>query len=164
MNRAQRRERDRRHVFALLEIRRVRAGAGEDDRVALGEREGRVVPATAQVVAGVVVRSAAEPARDRVAVATVLEHDEGLFEVGLVIVGAEERRAPVVHAVHEHVVEHDPSVTTDDAPVVDDPLVLVADDLVALRGGGRRPAGHAAAHEERSGEPRVDQSREEADA
>ena len=40
----------------------------------------------------------------------VLEDDEGLLEVGLVVVGTEERGAPVVHAVEEQVVEDDPAI------------------------------------------------------
>ena len=67
--------------------------------MAIGEREGRIVPATAQVVAGVVVGRAPEPARDGLTAIDVLEHDERLLEVGLVVVGTKERGAPVVHAV-----------------------------------------------------------------
>ena len=69
----------------------MRAGAGEDHRMAVRERQGRIVPAATQVIARVVVRGAADPARDRRTVVTVFEDDERLLEVGLVVVRPEER-------------------------------------------------------------------------
>ena len=141
VDRPQRGQRHLRHVLALLEVRRVRPGAGEDDRVVVLDVEGRVVPAAAQVVADVVVGGAAEPARDRAAAVDVLEHDERLLQVRLVVVRAEERRAPVVHGVDVQVLEHDPAVAADDPAVVDDPRILGSDRLVALRRRGRRPTG-----------------------
>ena len=107
-----------------------------------GERQGRVVPAAPQVVARVVVRRAAEPARDgRRRRPAVLEDDERLLEVGLVVVRAEERRAPVVHAVDEQVVEDDPAVLPHDPAVVDDPLVVLADRRVAWAAAAAVPPG-----------------------
>ena len=40
--------------------------------------------------------------------------DERLLEVGLVVIGPEERRAPVVHPVEVQVVEDDPAALADD--------------------------------------------------
>ena len=103
------RQRSGRHVLAGLEVGRVRARAGVDDRVVADLDQVRVVPAPAELVAGVVVRGAGEPDRPRT-VRGVLEEDERLLQVRLVVVRAGERRAPVVHEVEVHVVEDDPAV------------------------------------------------------
>ena len=102
-------ERQQHDVLAALEVGRVRAGARVDDRMAVDGLHPRVVPAAPQVVALLVVRRGAEPGRSQLAVVERLEDDEALLEVGLVVVGALEGRAPVVHRVEEHVVEDDPA-------------------------------------------------------
>src|SRR5207342_1797965 len=58
-------QRDRGDVFAGLEVRGVRACAGMDDRMVSLEPDVRIVPASPQIVARVVVRGAAEPDRPR---------------------------------------------------------------------------------------------------
>ena len=55
------RERQPHDVLAALEVRRVRAGARVDDRVAVHGLEARVVPSPAEVVALLVVGRGAEP-------------------------------------------------------------------------------------------------------
>ena len=107
-----------REVVAALEVGRVRPAAGVDDRVRPVLVQRRVVPAAPQVVADVVVGRAGDPDRDG-ALGRVVEEDEELLPVRLVVVGAGERRAPVVHRVEEHVVEDDPAVPPQDAGVVD---------------------------------------------
>ena len=87
----------------------MRAGARVHDRVAVPGVEPRVVPAPAEVVALLVVGGGAEPGGLGPPVLELLEDDEALLPVGLVVVGAVERRAPVVHRVQEHVVEDDPA-------------------------------------------------------
>ena len=129
--------------------------------MAFGEGQRRVVPASSQVVAVVVMRGTAEPARDGRPAVDVLEDHVRLFEVGLVVVRPEERRSPVVHAVDEEVLQHDPPVAPDHPPVVDDALILVADAFVPLRRGRRRPAGDAAAEQQGRVEPGIDQAGEE---
>ena len=121
------RERQQHDVLAALEIGRVRPRARVDDRMVVDGLETRVVPAAAQVVALLVVGCRAEPGRLHRAVLELLEHDEALLEVGFVIVGAVECRAPVVHRVEEHVVEDHPATLADDPAVVDDPRVTLAD-------------------------------------
>ena len=108
----QRRERHGRDVLAPLEVRRVRAGPGEDHRMAVRRRSASGRPSAA---AGRRRRSRGRRSRPSAASASAsvgrrLEDDIRLLEVGLVVVRAEERRAPVVHGVHEHVVEDDPAV------------------------------------------------------
>ena len=94
---------------------------GIDDGMVVDGLEARVVPASAQVVALLVVGGRAEPGRQHRAVLELLEHDEALLEVRLVVVGAIERRPPVVHRVEEHVVQDHPAAFADDPAVVDDP-------------------------------------------
>ena len=95
-------------VFAALEVRGMRASTSVDDRVVADLHEGRVVPATPQLVPGVVVRRSRDPDRSR-PIGSVLEVDEDLFPVGLVVVGAIERGAVVVHEVEVEVVKADPA-------------------------------------------------------
>ena len=133
--------------------------------MAVDEREGGVVPAPPEVVADIVVGRATDPARHRVGIGRArLEHDHRLFEVGLVVIRAEERRAPVVHRVHEHVVQDDPAVAPLDTTVVDHPRIDLADRLVLLRRDRRSPARDAAADKERGGEAGIDQASEQAHA
>jgi len=115
----------------------------------------------------VVVGGATDPAGDRLRptpLGRFLENHEDLFEIRLVVVGAEERRTPVVHRVDEQVVEHDPSVAPDDPAVVDDPRIAFADPAVPLGSGGRRAAGDAASDEQRRVETGIDEPGEQADA
>ena len=142
----------------------MRAGARVDDRVAVDGLEPRVVPAAAQVVALLVVGGRAEPGRLASSPSSsCLEDDEALLQVRLVVVGAVERRAPVVHRVEEHVVEDDPAALADDPAVVDDPRVASPDRVVAHRGRGGRAARDAAAQQQRGDQPGVDEPGGEAD-
>ena len=134
------RERQQHDVLAALEVGRVRPGARVDDRMAILDLHPRVVPSAAKVIALLVMGRSAEPGGLHRAVVERLEDDEALLEVRLVIVGAVERGAPVVHRVEEHVVEDDPAPLADDPTVVDDPWVAGRDRVVALRRGGRRAA------------------------
>ena len=119
----------------------------------------RVVPASAEVVALLVVGGGAEPGRLHRAVVERLEDDEALLEVGLVIVGALERRPPVVHRVEEHVVQDDPAALANDPAVVDDPRVARRIVVVALRRGGGRAARDAAPQQQRGDEAGIDEPR-----
>ena len=84
-------------------------------------------------------------------------------QVRLVVVGALERRAPVVHRVEEQVVEHDPAALAHDPAVVDDPRVACRIDVVALRRRGGRAARDAAAQQQRGDQPGVDEPGGQAD-
>ena len=99
--------------------------------MAVDDLEPRVVPSTPEVVTLLVVGSGAEPGRPDLTVVERLADDEALLPVGLVIVGALERRAPVVHRVQEHVVEDDPSAFADHPAVVHDAGIAAADPLEA---------------------------------
>ena len=156
-------ERQPHDVLAALEVGRVRAGARVDDRVAVLRVEPRVVPAPAEVVALLVVGGGAEPGRLRGLVLELLEDDEALLPVRLVVVGAVERRAPVVHRVEEQVVEDDPALGPDDAAVVRDTRVALADRAIPPVGRGGGAAGDAPAQQERRHEPRVDEPRRQPD-
>ena len=114
----------------------MRAGARVHDRMLAILLEARVVPSPAQVVALLVVRGRAEPGGLGVAVRQGLEDDEALLPVGLVVVGAIERRAPVVHRIEEQVVEDDPRAFPADPGVVDHP---------GIAGSGSRRSGRTAA-------------------
>ncbi len=119
----------------------------------------RVVPAPPKVVALLVVRRRAEPGGSHRSVVERLEDHEALLEVGLVVVGALEGGAPVVHGVEEHVVQDDPAALADDPTVVDDPRVASLDLVVAFRGRSCGTAGHAAAQQQRRDESGVDEPR-----
>ncbi len=157
------RERQQHDVLAALEVGRMRAGARVDDRMPVDRLHPRVVPAPPQVVALLVVGGGAEPGRAQLAVVERLAHDEALLEVRLVVVGALERGAPVVHRVEEHVVEDDPRAFADDAAVIDDPRVLLADPVVLVGGGGGRAARHPATQQQRGDQPGVHEARRQAD-
>jgi hypothetical protein len=158
------RERQQHDVFAALEVRRMRAGARVDDRMAVDGLHPWVVPAAAQVVALLVVGRGAEPRRPEVVALHGLEHDEALLPVRLVVVGTLERRAPVVHRVEEQVVEDHPAAFADDATVVGDRRIVGGDRVVLDRRCGRRPTGHAPPEEQRRDEAGVHQPGGESDA
>ncbi len=141
----------------------MRAGAGEQHRVVALLDQGRVVPATAELVADVVVRGGRDPDRPR-RVGPILEVDEDLLPVRLVVVRAVERRAIVVHEVEVEVVEHDPAVAPDDPPVIDQPWIDGLGRLVLHLGGGGRAAWHGATQQQRGVEPRVDEPSEQSHA
>ena len=63
-----------------------------------------------------VVRRGREPGGPRRAAGQLLEDDERLLPVRLVVVGAVERRAPVVHRVEEQVLEEDPAAARETRP------------------------------------------------
>src|SRR4051794_36630357 len=90
--------------------------------VAADEREIRVVPAPPQVVAGFLMRRTDHPTRRRQAVrappACAVDIPRDLFPVGLVLVPPAERRPPVVEAVEEPVLTHDPRVIAQHPAVV----------------------------------------------
>ena len=158
------RQREPHDVLALLHVRGVRPGARVDDDVLALRLELRVVPPAPQVRALLVVRGGGEPDRLHVAVRQLLQDDEGLLPVRLVVVGAVEGRAPVVHRVEEQVLEHDPAVLADDAAVVADPRVGGADRLVLDRRRRRRAARDLAPHQERGHQAGVQHPREQAHA
>ncbi len=157
-------ERDREQVLAGLDVRGVRARPGEDDRVVAFALEVRVVPAAPKVGPDLVVRGAAEPDGDDLAVGLLLDEDEALLQVRLVVVGTREGGAPVVRRVEEHVVADGPSGLADDAPVVHEPRVRGADRRVLHLGRGHRPAGDLATDQEREVEAGVDEPRDDPDA
>ena len=132
--------------------------------MAVDDLKPRVVPAAAQVVALLVVGGRAEPGRLELPVVELLEDDEALLPVGLVVVGALERRAPVVHRVQEHVVEDDPAALADDPAVVDD----ARDPRRGSRRSAptrRRPCRPGPGREqERRDEPGVDEAGQQAHA
>ncbi len=150
-------------VLAGLRIRSMGAGPGEDDRMVVHLDQEGVVPAPAQVVSRVVVGGVAEPDRPGGLRSAVLQHDERLLEVCLVVVGALERRAPVVHPVEVHVVEDDPAALPHDPAVVHvtrvECLRLRVLDLRRSSGA----AGHAPAEKQGRVESGVGEPREETD-
>ncbi len=150
-------ERQQHDVLAALEIGRVRPGTRIDHRMPVDRFHPRVVPAASEVVALLVVRGGAEPGRLDRAVVEGLADDEALLEVGLVVVGALERRAPVVHRVEEHVVQDDPPILAHDPAVVDDPRVLRPDRVVSIRRRGGRAARDPATKQQRRDQAGIDQ-------
>ncbi len=157
-------QREPHDVLALLHVRGVRSSARVHHDVLTLPVELRVVPPAPQIRALLVVRSGGEPHRLHVAVGQRLQDDEGLLPVRLVVVGPIEGRAPVVHRVEEQVLEHDPAVLADDAPVVADARVGRADRLVLDRRRRRRAARDLAADEEGGHQSGVKHPCEQADA
>ena len=156
-------QRQLRQVVALLEVRGVRATTREQHRVLAVERDGRVVPATPELVARVVVGGGRDP--DRLgALGSVVQEHEHLLPVRLVVVGTTEGGAVVVHEVEEQVLEDDPAVPADDPTVIHDAGVLLHRGGVLDLGRGGRAARHRAAQQQRDGEPGVHQAREQAHA
>ena len=139
----------------------MRARARVDHRVAVDQRQPRVVPATTQVVPLLVVGRRAEPRGLDPPVIERLADDEALLPVGLVVVGAIERRPPVVHGVQEQVVEDDPPTLPDHPAVVDHPRVGGPDRVVSDGGRRRGAAGDAAPEQQREHEARVHQAGDE---
>ena len=156
-------ERQQHDVLAALEVGRVRSGARVDDRMAVDDLHPCVVPASAQVIALLVMGGGAEPGGTQRAVVEGLEDDEALLQVGLVIVGTLERGSPVVHRVEEHVVQDDPAALAHDPAVVHDARVPLPDPVVALGGRGRRAAGDATAQQQRRDEAGVHETGGQAD-
>ncbi len=95
----------------------------------------RIVPTPAELVAAVVMSSAAEPNRSR-SIRGVSEDDKGLLKVRLVVIRSGERRAPVIHEVEVEVVQNDPATSSDDPAVVDVSRILSSSRFV-LHGGRR---------------------------
>src|SRR5262249_58555115 len=71
-------------VLALLEVAGVRAGPGEDHRMAVLDRDRRVVPAPPEVIAAVVVRCVGDPGWLWWPVRALRQIDEDLLPVRLV--------------------------------------------------------------------------------
>ena len=141
----------------------MRTGPRIHDRMAVDGLQTRVVPAPPQVVALFVMSCRAEPRGPRGAVRQLLEDDEALLPVGLVVVGAVERRTPVVHRVEEQVVQHDPTTGSDDPAVVRHLRSSLADRAIAPVCRSGRAAGHAAPQQQRRDQSRVDESRRQPD-
>jgi hypothetical protein len=137
----------------------VRARPGEHDRPRALALEFRIVPAAAQVVAVVIVRGEGHPGRLRGSVGALRKVDRDHLPVGLVVVDASERRAPVVHRVEVPVLQADVSAVADNASVVGEAarVELLAVDHLRRRGEPRR---HLAAQKQRGTQPRVEQAAE----
>ncbi len=143
----------------------VRPGPGEHHGVAsLDEGQVRVVPAAAQVVAGLVVRGEHHPARGRearlVELPGAVEEDRDLLPVGLVLVDPAEGRSPVVEGVEEPVLADQPVTVADDPAVVGGAIGLEV-LLLQQEGLGRTPAGHTSSEDQREPVERVDESAEQ---
>ena len=126
---------DRDDVIPRDEGPGVRARAGEHDRPRALAAELGIVPAPAQVVAVVIVRGERDPRRLRGSVGPFGQVDRDHLPVGLVVVDAAERRAPVVHRVKEPVLQADVAAVADDPPVVGEPVGV---ELLAVCRLGRR--------------------------
>ena len=144
------------------------AGAGEHHGVgALGDGQVRIVPAAAEVVAGVVVGGEGDPARGHGAglggsQPVLGEVDRHHLPVGLVVVDAAEGGAPVVGRVEVPVLQDDVAALAQHAAVVRGRLGAAA-GLVLLGGLGHHPAGDGAADQQAQTEQDVDEARDEAD-
>ena len=139
---------------------RVRPGTDVDDGMVAHGAQPRIVPASPQLVAAVVVDGAAEPDRPRLR--PVLQHDEYLLQVGLVVVRPVEGGPPVVHPVEVEVVQDDPATLPDHTPVVDMARVGGLGMPVLDLRGRRRAARDGPAQEQRGVEEGIDQAGEEA--
>ena len=151
-------------VLARPEVRRVRAGAGVDDRVPVHELEvDAVVPAAPKVGAVEVVRRVGDPGRDELLLVLV-EVDRDHLPVGLVVVHAVEARAPGVVGEEEPVLADRPAALADDPALVDEAPVALPDLVVLERGGGGGRPRDGAAKEQREREQPVAEARQQAAA
>ena len=125
------------------------------------QREVRIVPAPAQVVADLVVRGEDDPPRQRQAVAVDLtrsvEEDRDLLPVRLVLVDPGEPGAPVVEGVEEPVLADDPVAVAHDAGVV---RGMARVEVVVLQGqrGDGAAAGHRTAEQQGQAAEGVDRA------
>ena len=150
-------------VLPWHEVRRVRPGAGEDDRMAVDHLQLLcVVPAPPKGLAVVVVLRVGRPARHGLALVLRREEERDLLPIGLVVVGAMERASPVVEGVEEPVLQHRPAGIAKDAAVI---------RVRAIVGGGAVPqgraasdaAGHPAAQQQRAGKQGIGEARQVTD-
>ena len=148
----------------------MRPGPGVDDGMVALPAQLRIVPAAPQVGPAEVVRGRGDPGRAQAAggVRVADEVDRDGLPVGLVVVDAVERRAPVVEGVEVPVLQDGVAGRADDPRVGGAHGVGLAARVADHRRAepvGRRDqaAGHPAADEQREPHQRVDQPGQHAD-
>src|SRR5215212_2472379 len=123
-----------------------------------------VIPAATEVIPRVVVGRVGDPLGPDLPLFRLGEVDEDLLPVGLVVVGAEEPAPPVVERVEKPVLQDDPTVLAEHAPVVAVVFVFGHYALVGHGSRGGRLPRHPAAGEERDRVQGVDEAGEVPDA